>query len=324
MPLTLEMMYCAARIIGDIDRVDAEGGVVGRVRGVIGTGFCLRVQGDACRYGYLLTAAHVLDGQENVEVQFADPGAEGDLQPPIKFTDWRYPIDGLDLAVSPLFTNPDVRDAWVMILDMEPNLVPSERVPTLHLGSRIFYIGLLDPLGRPMARSGTIGALHQTGLEHEGGYVYKAHLIDCRSYEGFSGSPCFAELRFTALSGVEPPIELPKEARDVEVGPTFSLAVPCGMFTEHVDENNADGAVSRYGVGVMLRGEEIREALMSDELVAERRRKDAELAALAKDDAESGPRLRNAGKRSAPADEWDRFEDLTRKLVQVPKPEKPL
>jgi hypothetical protein len=321
MPLTREMMYCAARIIGDIDLVDADENVVDRVRGVIGTGFCLRVQGHACRYGYLLTADHVLDGQENVEVQFPDPGAEGELQPPIRFADWRRPLEGVDIAVSPLFTNPDVRDVWVTILDMEPNLVPSKTMPPLQIGSKIFYIGLLDPLNRPMARSGTIGALHQTGLEHDGGYVYTAHLVDCRSYSGFSGSPCFAELTFVPLVPVKPPGDLPPELQEVEIGATVSLAVPCGMFTEHVDENNADGAVSRYGVGVMLRGEEIREALMSKELADERRQKDIELAEHTKSDAEGGPRLRNVRKRSVPADEFDRFEDLTRKLVQVPKSE---
>lgn len=43
-------------------------------------------------------------------------------------------------------------------------------------------------------------------------------------------------------------------------------------FTGHFsDQISAEGAVSRYGVGVMLRSHEIRDALMTPEAIAERR-----------------------------------------------------
>ena len=53
-----------------------------------------------------------------------------------------------------------------------------------------------------------------------------------------------------------------------------------GMFTAHltdaVAENQGDGATSRYGVGVMIRMDEIREALMSEDAKNERLKRDRE------------------------------------------------
>jgi len=56
----------------------------------------------------------------------------------------------------------------------------------------------------------------------------------------------------------------------------------CGMFTEHYDDSddpmlNADGAISRYGVGVMVRGEDIKKALLSEPLRQDRLRRELEL-----------------------------------------------
>jgi hypothetical protein len=71
------------------------------------------------------------------------------------------------------------------------------------LGDRVHFVGLLAlPRARdmteknvPMVRSGTIGALYQehVPVQWPGGSIRKvqAHLIDCRSYGGFSGAPCF-------------------------------------------------------------------------------------------------------------------------------------
>jgi hypothetical protein len=62
------------------------------------------------------------------------------------------------------------------------------------------------------------------------------------------------------------------------------LALLCGMFTAHrTDENsdeNLENTVSRYGVGVMLRAQEIRGALMVDDLRTDRQRRDAEIQAM--------------------------------------------
>jgi hypothetical protein len=154
----------------------------------------------------------------------------------------------------------------------------------------------------------------------QGGYSYRADLVDCRSYKGFSGSPCFATIEYAILD--EPLPAQPGQVQRADgtipqLGQVAHLASFCGIFTAHYsDEALAEGIVSRYGVGVMLPCDYVRDALMTDEAVNERRLADEELKARR---AAEGPPLENAG-AGDPENEWDRFEDLTRKLVQTPKP----
>ena len=56
------------------------------------------------------------------------------------------------------------------------------------------------------------------------------------------------------------------------------------MFTEHLDDGAGAKLACHHGIGIMLRGNEIREALTTDKIRQERRVRDAELAA----EAESG------------------------------------
>ena len=96
-----------------------------------------------------------------------------------------------------------------------------------------------------------------------------------------------------------------------------TLATFCGIFTAHYsDETLAKGIVSRYGVGVMLPCDYVRDALMTDDAVNERRLADEEWK---RRKAAEGPPLENAGAGGAES-EWDRFEDLTRQLINTPKP----
>jgi hypothetical protein len=88
----------------------------------------------------------------------------------------------------------------------------------------------------------------------------------------------------------------------------------CGMFTEHLDDDNKDGTVSRYGVGVMLPSREIWRALMTDELREQRREWDEERKRV----DESGPKMRGASVEGD--DQYARFEQLARQLVNTPKP----
>jgi hypothetical protein len=89
------------------------------------------------------------------------------------------------------------------------------------------------------------------------------------------------------------------------------------MFTEHLDDENEDGAISRYGVGVMLSSLEIWRALMTDEMRQERRDWDEER----KQADQVGPSLRPASLSADENDEYASFERLARSLVQVPKTE---
>jgi hypothetical protein len=135
------------------------------------------------------------------------------------------------------------------------------------------YTGLLAPLDRAMARSGTLGAVYEEGIEHPDNYEYTCHLGDCRSYGGFSGSPCFIEISMPGLTPTEPPIPPPPGFGDV--GRMQYLHLLCGMVTWHLEPPSERDESSIFGVMSILTSDDIWRALMSDELVDMRRRLDA-------------------------------------------------
>jgi hypothetical protein len=313
-PLNQSLLHSGVRIIGSVPDPTMR---TGERRVAIGTGFLITVPSTnpaGQRYGYVLTAHHVIWDQNRVEIQAPDPTTNGELHPPLAINDWRQPLDNVDLALAP------VRDASGRIyqaIELEKNVVPPRTVPAL--GASIYYVGILMPLDRPMARSGTIGAVEQYGIKHSGGYDYPVHLVDCRSYGGFSGSPCFLDFTFASLTAMD---ESPFTENVVRgaVGEMAHIALLCGMFTQHLEDREQPVA-SRYGVGTMLRSQEIWRALMSDEMKREREDWDRELAAAEKAHEDTDqPKLRGASS-VAVDDEFERFEELTRKLVNTPKSE---
>jgi hypothetical protein len=300
------MMRAAVQIIGD--RED-DRTILGTRRGPVGSGFLIGVPSaelPGVRYGYVVTAHHVLDDQLNVEVRAPDPHTNGEFHAPVPVSDWRQPIPKLDLAIASF----PASGITVSGLAIEDNVLPPNLLPPL--GGTIFYVGLFDPLNRSMARSGTIGALEQEGLEFDGDYEYTAHLVDCRSYEGFSGSPCFSTAVFPILEPTEPPV--PLQDPQGRYGTVMTVSLLCGVFTEHVDTRGHRDAVSRYGVGVMLPSDYIWRVFMSDEMKNERKEWDR----LNKAGKPSGPALRKASVESLT--DFERFEALTRSLVNTPKP----
>jgi hypothetical protein len=232
------MIHSAVRIIGSVhdDRL-----VTGERREPVGTGFLVTVPSETIeglRYGYVLTAHHILFDQDRVEVQAPDPTANGALNPPVTIEDWRQPLKNADLALAP-FHEGNRSDRMFQALQIETDVLPIDK--QAGLGTPIYYIGILTPLDRPMARSGTIGAVEETGIRHAEGYDYPAHLVDCRSYGGFSGSPCFVQETFAGLAPVA------VEGFQQPVGRMYFRVRLCGMFTQHLTDS--DAAVSRYGVG---------------------------------------------------------------------------
>lgn len=196
-----------------------------------------------------------------------------------------------------------------MALVLDEHMVYSSDPGGPYIGTPVHYIGLLAFDDRVMARSGNIGALDQMGLKFKEGYSYPAHLVDCRSYGGFSGSPVFASIAYAGLSEAQTPVPAPSGEK---LGNMHYASLFCGMFTAHRTDENPDGTVSRYGVGVVLRSDEIREALMTSDMRKERRAWDEKYIAEQPDTSFEGAGVE-------PADEFEQFKDLTRKLVQVPK-----
>lgn len=305
MPLDPIFMHSAVRIIGD--RYDPKTDRLARV--AIGTGFLIVVPSDKVPdigYGYLVTAHHVVEDQSHVEVEISDPHEPGGLYPRLSVTGWCQPIAGLDLALAS-FLRP--ADYFAPALVLGENLV--ERLPDHWLlGSQFHYVGLLAPLDRIMARSGTIGAVAQEGVVADDDYCYSAHLADCRSYGGYSGSPCFIERLAPTLTPVDASVSLPQG-----VGPIGGMVyrhLLCGMFTGHLEAEAPRSVASRVGVGFILTSDDIWRALMTDDLVQKRRDRD-------KVNQPPHSDVPTRVKTTALPDEFRQFEDLTRKLVNVPK-----
>jgi len=317
------MLYSAVQIIGDMDSTTAP---YARVRTPIASGFIIDVPSDVhdnLTTGFVVTAAHNLKGQTNI--QFQAPGPDGTLMPPLAVNDWVFPSESLDLAVAqvPYLPAGEKRLYWSWRIDM---MIPVGHIETVGLGSPIFYVGLLAPLERLMARSGTIGAVDQFGIEHEyPEYDYPCHLVDCRSYGGFSGSPCYMLFQLPGLERSADPLP-PTIAGEMRPhGAMMNGAIFCGMFTEHLtDAPGTDSQASRYGVGVMLRSQEIREAILGDKDLSKKRKQADEDFTK---DKSSGPKLRSAsraglgdsvrGNASKPLSIDLPFEDAVKTLLSV-------
>ena len=305
MTLDLSMVRATVRIRGS---------------GKQGTGFLLSVLSETyteIRHTYVVTAHHIIDKQPRITVQISDPFSD-ELYAPIRLSDWRQPIEKVDVAFAPLRDDPDHPCAP---LELETDFVPADPpIPWVRLGADIHYIEILGPLDRPMVRSGNIGAIDQKGIDHPDGYRYRAHLVDCRSYDGFSGSPCYLDAILPGLRPEELPPHRALTAHLPPMGTMYHIAPFCGMFTQHLtDKGKPTGVASRYGVGVMLPANGIRRALMTDEMRRHRRKRDERIVGK----VDAGPKFENVSS-DAPNEsenEFNRFEDLTRKLVNTPKSE---
>jgi hypothetical protein len=290
---------------------------------LMGTGMVLSVDSEkGRRFHYAVTADHVTRNQPELAAEIPDPSASNPprLYVPLGIEDWIQPIEGLDLSLSLLpATHPE---GPFSALPLEEAYAVG-REPLL--GAEVYYVGIFAPLGIPMARSGALGAKNVTVGKPKQGYCYTANLVDCRSYGGFSGSPCFVQTVYASDTPIKkPPSDVQMQAMAREDGTiprlTELIYAPYffGIFTAHYTddmEEEEDGVVSRLGVGVMVRHHEIWEALMSDEVKGQREGIDAAIDRL---EAERGQQLRDVA--ASPNSEFDRFEQLARRLVNTPKP----
>lgn len=316
MPLHPSNLDVPVRIIGDIPDKTSK---LGQRRGVVGTGFLCAVPSNnlpGWRYGYIVTAHHVIADQNRVDVQAPIPNSNGmALQDPITVWDWEQPLADVDLAVARFGGQYEGLYAG---LETNRRFLPPDVSPSL--GGVIHYVGILDPEDRVMARSGTIGALDQEGIDHPDGYVYKTHLVDCRSYAGFSGSPCFAEFAFPELEAVDLS-KLPIDRDPGDTAPRGTMEYIswfCGMLTWHLADDRQPEHASVYGVVAMLPHYEIWRGLMTfqDEQDA------LDEVNAAKKTGPTPTNLSVAGDGPDSESEFGRFEALARGLVNTPKPKK--
>jgi hypothetical protein len=181
-------------------------------------------------------------------------------------------------------------------------------------GDIIYFIGLLTDAPHmaerciPMVRSGRIGALYQEHVPMVYGPSWNltqriepvAHLIDTFSRAGFSGSPCF----------VEQLIVIPDERTGGYT--TGSKLALLGVVVGHFGSPG-----NNEGVAIVVPAEAVRELLDDEGMVRMRSEKDD--AAKARREAKVWENAAHGDSAEAES-EYERFQDLTRKLVNTPKP----
>jgi hypothetical protein len=251
-----------------------------------GSGFIVYMASETVEghmWPYLVTAHHVVRGHDGlIEIDVPDPRIIGESTKGVPVRDWVQPVPKVDLAIAPFPTDLVERYQGFMFDHFMPH------GSGIGLGGQILYVGIFEPENAPMARSGYVGAVGVPITTHdEFGHVqyrYDGDLLDCRSYKGFSGSPCLAQTTYAVLdSDPELPAPLwPKrdDGSPVDLRNVATVAGFCGIITRHYGDetaSDADGAVSRFGVCVMLSSDYVRLGLTAPGVVKQRRRWDEQL-----------------------------------------------
>lgn len=284
----------------------------------LGTAFLVTIESavEGRPHAYLVTAFHVICCEEAVFASI--PNARtGHFYEAIEISDWRQPLKGVDLAIAPL--NPG-QGANYLGIQLETDFVPAGLSP--QLGAEVFYLGYFQHAKQMVARSGTIAALRVHGVTEDATDLRVdhhivdsvAHLIDCRSYAGFSGSACFVSSPIPVLEVSTKPIPTRKPLPTSRaLGVTLYAQSFCGMFIAHFSDatkevtkenltrilsaygtghvippdeitkilevlGNLEKVVSQYGMGVVLPSSEIERALNTDsKLIEERAARDRSL-----------------------------------------------
>lgn len=236
-------------------------------------------------YLYVVTAAHVVRPLATRFIRLSRrDGTTLDLNIPADNWDF-HPI--ADVAVGQFGIDPDEVDLAVMPTEYfvgraAPQFAAGPGDEVVFAG----LLGLVEPMGQrriPMVRTGSIGALYQDGIpmrRPDGSRMsIRGHLIDCRSFGGFSGSPCF--VRF--LSGVN---TTPRMGLKTPINSTHLLGLVGGHFDLDAsvslpDQEQKLSIPVAAGVAVVIPSETILEVLESDEQQALRDKQDvARLSSL--------------------------------------------
>lgn len=255
-------------VIGD--RRDPRSGMV--TRGPVGTAFFAAVpwrpddpmaDGDSFCV-YVVTAAHLVTGPDQSSIRMRGPDGKvvGDWDDP----EWTITEHDLAFALFPR----SMPGASVSALQLAE---PDEKFSPFKLGEQVYYVGLLADMPHmereniPVVRSGNLAAWNQPHVPIKNGLRVTAHLIDCRSFGGFSGSPCLLQFTQNVLS---------YEGGRSLITPIYNTYL-IGMLTGHYDDNYLERQQGspvlklNVGVGIVMPTEQIRHALNSDEQVAMRK-----------------------------------------------------
>jgi hypothetical protein len=276
----------------------------------VGTAFLVGLPGSGDSWWrYFVTAAHVVQDRRPKWIRLRRADGLGVVDEPVG--EWEiHPTS--DVAATPCeldltgFVHGFIED-WVFADRWHERTVG---VP-LRIGEEAYFVGLLADLSTmadrniPMVRSGRIGAFYQQDIPMISGPTSRteptAHLLDCYSRGGFSGSPCFVD--HTVIDETQKGL--------LTVGSRVALV---GVVIGHFD-STGDNA----GIAVVTPVEAIRALLNVAELVEWREKKEAQAARDR--EAKQWDNASTADSGSSEASGFERFKDLARRLVKVPKSE---
>jgi hypothetical protein len=218
-------------------------------------------------------------------------------------TGWVYGAsEEIDVAVAPFRIRP--ADLLHQLYPLENFLTRLNERP--YMGDPVYFIGLLAFVPEmhrtniPMVRSGTLGAMNQRGIPMRlsSGFQFQVegHLIDCRSWGGFSGSPCLIQNPATGATNLLGIISAHFDATKIVTVAGTDIPIPI-----------------HAGVGVVTPIEPLLD-LLADKGLAKMREED---------EREHLSRLPDnpAVMDSLVPTPLERMSDLTSKLFQVPKDE---
>jgi hypothetical protein len=270
-------------------------------------------------FSYLITARHNIIKASAVglplilRVNLVNGGAEL-----IEITNlrWFFPDnDAADVAVSgPIGGFEEIGLKYRRIprvMFATPEVIEAK---SIGVGDELIVTGLfVHHYGRqrnvPIIRSGNIAAMPTEPLiDNNSGLEYRAFLAEIRSIGGLSGSPVFVRL------GVGRQVEENVTMNRIE---TFLLGLVRGHWP-HGDFDTADFADSEQdelnsGIAIVTSITDALEVLDREDFVKQRKEKEAEYL-------QKHAPVEDSASVDVSQSEFERFEDLTRKLVNTPKP----
>ena len=247
-----------------------------------GTGFLVGFRSEADpNQGliYIVTAAHVV---RPLSALFVKLGRRDGTVADCAVDEWIFhPTEDIAAARMPM----PYGDYEFLVVEAGDFVGAAEPEWSPEPGAEVYFAGLLAQVPSmgaqniPMVRTGSIGALYQGGIPMRlpGDTLIKVHghLIDCRSFGGFSGSPCF--VRYISGSGKTKGLELPYPIESTlllgMVGGHFDLKTSVTLPDQ---EDKLDVPVAA-GVAVIYPAESIKEVLDEEVFAIERAELDAQL-----------------------------------------------
>lgn len=287
----------------------------GPISDLTSTGFFVAVPSprhEGRSYVYLVTADHCVRDRRSLFIRMNsnDGGIFRILLPDGDHPDWlRHPgpaegEDYVDLAAVPVgnpalvFENGYRWAPLSMFFDEEA--ISDDPNEGVGVGDEVVTIGLLTvhsgtDQNEPVVRTGNLAMVPSDPIlvRYRDGQdkAMRLYLTELRSIAGISGSPVFVRHR-----------------HQIAAPSRVSLL---GVMIGHCD----DPAGNHMGFGKVVPARLLRDVLYREEAVAKREENDRAIDALKAEEAV-------AHEDSFAESEFERFEDLTKQLVQTPKPEK--